>query len=147
MNYSIIKTENQYDEYCDRLHELVMNSSTRDSDDVELLTLLIEKWDFENIELLDFDPIQLIKGLMKQNGLNASNLGEILKLSKGTISKMLNYNKGLSKETIRNLATHFKLSQEAFNRPYKLKNQVNRVFKNASLMNTKKAMKELSYPV
>lgn len=147
MNYSIVKTEIQYDEYCDRLHELVMNASTRDSDDVELLTLLIEKWDSENIELLDFDPIQLIKDLMKQNGLNASNLGEILKLSKGTISKMLNYNKGLSKETIRNLATHFKLSQEAFNRPYKLKNQVNRVFKNASLMNTKKSMKELSYPL
>lgn len=78
---------------------------------------------------------------MKQNGLNASDLGDILNLSKGTISKMLNYQKGLSKETIRNLAIHFKLSQEAFNQSYKLKNQVNRIFKDASLMNTKNSMK------
>lgn len=146
MNYRIIKTEAQYNEYCDRLHELVIDKSTRDSEDVELLTLLIEKWDSENIKLSDFDPVQLIKELMKQNGLNASDLGDILNLSKGTISKMLNYQKGLSKETIRNLAIHFKLSQEAFNRSYKLKNQVNRIFKDASLMNIKKSMEKASYP-
>lgn len=146
MNYRIIKTEAQYNEYCDRLHGLVMDKSTRDSEDVELLTLLIEKWDSENIELSDFDPVQLIKELMKQNGLNASDLGDILNLSKGTISKMLNYQKGLSKETIRNLAIHFKLSQEAFNQSYKLKNQVNRIFKDASLMNTKNSMEKANYP-
>ncbi len=146
MNYRIIKTEAQYNEYCDRLHGLVMDKSTRDSEDVELLTLLIEKWDSENIELSDFDPVQLIKELMKQNGLNSSDLGDILNLSKGTISKMLNYQKGLSKETIRNLASHFKLSQEAFNRSYKLKNQVNRSIKDALLMTNKKKMVEVSHP-
>ncbi|HOY14596.1 MAG TPA: helix-turn-helix domain-containing protein [Saprospiraceae bacterium] len=123
-----------------------MDKSTRDSEDVELLTLLIEKWDSENIELSDFDPVQLIKELMKQNGLNSSDLGDILNLSKGTISKMLNYQKGLSKETIRNLASHFKLSQEAFNRSYKLKNQVNRSIKDALLMTNKKKMVEVSHP-
>ena len=51
---------------------------------------------------------------------------------------MLNYQKGLSKETIRKLADYFKVSQELFNRPYKLNNDVNRHFRNASLMNTKK---------
>ena len=39
---------------------------------------------------------------------------------------------------MRKLAEHFKVSQEAFNRPYKLKNEVNRQFRDASLMNTKK---------
>jgi len=61
-------------------------------------------------------------------------------LSKGTISKILNYYKGLSKETIRKLSDYFKIAQEAFNRPYRLVNEVNKHFKNASLMNTKKEM-------
>lgn len=37
------------------------------------------------------------------------------------MSDILNYKKGLSKEVIRKLATHFKVRQEAFDRPYKLK--------------------------
>ncbi len=37
----------------------------------------------------------------------------------------------LSKETIRRLSDYFKLSKEAFNRPYKLINEVNRHFRNA----------------
>lgn len=128
MDYRIIKSESIYNEYCDRLHELVKNESTRNSADVELLTLLIEKWDSENITYTELDPIQLIKELMKQNELNATELGEILSLSKGTISKMLNYKKGLSKESIRKLANHFKLSQEAFNRPYQLEEGLKGVY-------------------
>ncbi len=54
---------------------------------------------------------------------------------------MLNYKKGLSKETIRILSERFKLNQEAFNRTYELNVTVNAKFKNAKLMNTKKNMK------
>ncbi len=75
---------------------------------------------------------------MEGNNLKATDLNKILSLSKGTVSKILNYQKGLSKETIRKLSKHFHVSQEAFNRPYKLKNEVNRQFRNANVMNTKK---------
>ena len=75
---------------------------------------------------------------MADHNLRAKDLIAILGLSKGTISKILNYQKGLSKETIRKLADYFKISQETFNRPYKLKNEVNRRYRYASLMNTKK---------
>ena len=34
---------------------------------------------------------------------------------------MLNYKKGLSKDTVRILSQKFKLKQEAFNRPYELR--------------------------
>jgi HTH-type transcriptional regulator/antitoxin HigA len=63
---------------------------------------------------------------------------EILGLSKSTISKILNYHKGLSKDTIQKLSDYFKISQKAFNRPYKLVNAINRKYRNANLMNTKK---------
>ena len=100
--------------------------------------MLIEKWDAEHNSFVDLDPVELIKVLMEENNLKSKDLIEILDLSKGTVSKILNYHKGLSKDTIRKLSHYFKVSQEAFNRPYKLVNEVNRHFRNASLMNTKK---------
>ena len=111
-------------------------------DEVELLTLLIEKWDNEHNSLMDLDPIELLKSLMAENNMKSKDLVEILGLSKGTVSKILNYHKGLSKETIRKLADYFKVSQEAFNRPYRIKNEANRHFRNASLMNTKKKIED-----
>lgn len=121
MTYSIIKTKQQYENYCDLLHELVRDNSTRNTDDVELLTLLVEKWEKDNLESWPkFDPIQLIKELMDLNNLKAKDLGDILNLSKGTISKMLNYQKSLSKDTIRKLALRFKIDQAALNKPYPL---------------------------
>ncbi len=136
--YSIIKTERQYNEYCNILEELLVQDKKAVSDKIELLTLLIEKWDAEHNSFEDLNPVELIKALMEENNLKPKDLIEILDLSKGTVSKILNYHKGLSKETIRKLSDYFKVSQEAFNRSYKLVNEVNRYFRNASLMNTEK---------
>lgn len=60
---------------------------------------------------------------MAEKKLKAKNLVEILQVSKGLVSDILNYKKGLSKDVIRGLAEYFKVSQEAFNRPYELKGQ------------------------
>ncbi len=140
LKYTIIKSEKQYNEYCDKLEMLICEENMTVQDEIDLLTLLIEKWDKEHNTLMDLNPIELLKSLMADNGLISKDLVEILGLSKGTVSKILNYQKGLSKETIRKLSNYFKLSQEAFNRPYKIVNEVNRHFRNASLMNTKKNM-------
>lgn len=138
LKYTVIKTEEQYANYCDILEELIVKDDPVFENEIELLTLLIEKWDNENNSFSDLNPIELLKSLMTENSLKATDLTQILGLSKGTVSKILNYHKGLSKETIRKLAEYFRVSQEAFNRPYKLKNEVNRQFRNASLMNTEK---------
>lgn len=114
----IIKTKEQYNEYCEILENLVYLENQNMQDEVELLTLLIEKWDNEHNSLMDLNPIELLKSLMTENNMKSKDLVEILGLSKGTVSKILNYHKGLSKETIRKLADYFKLSQEAFNRQY-----------------------------
>jgi len=140
MEYRIIKTEDQYDQYCKTLYKLLKSDPIKNEDEIELLTLLIEKYDEENYPVNELNPIELIKALMKEHNLKSKDLVQILGLSKGTISKMLNYQKGLSKSTIRILANHFKLNQAAFNRPYKLKNAINKNFRNASLMNTEKQM-------
>ena len=134
LKYTIIKTERQYNDYCIALEELLALDKKALSDEIELLTLLIEKWDAEHNSFYDLNPVELIKALMEENNVKPKDLIEILDLSKGTVSKILNYHKGLSKETIRKLSDYFKVSQEAFNRPYELVND----FRNASLMKTKK---------
>ncbi|WP_321995575.1 helix-turn-helix domain-containing protein [Draconibacterium orientale] len=138
LKYTVIKTEEQYNNYCNILENLILEASPALDDEIELLTLLIEKWDSEHSTFNDLDPVQLIRSLMEENGLKAVGLTKLLGLSKGTVSKILNYQKGLSKETIRKLSENFQITQEAFNRPYKLKNKINRQFRDASLMNTKK---------
>ena len=142
LKYTIIKTEKQYSQYCNILEKLLTSTNNLFSDEIELLTLLIEKWDNENNSFNDLSPIELLKALMEENNLKAVDLTAILDLSKSTVSKILNLQKGLSKETIRKLSDYFKVNQEAFNRPYKLVNEVNRHFRNASLMNTQKNMSE-----
>ena len=139
IKYTIIKTEEQYYQYCNILEELVEQNNENVKDEIELLELLIEKWDSEHTSFDDKNPVELLKALMQENNLKAKDLSKILNLSKGTVSKILNYQKGLSKETIRKLSDYFKISQEAFNRPYPLINKVNRQFRDARLMNTRKA--------
>lgn len=141
LKYTIIKTSKQYNDYCNMLEELLIRDKHEALDEIELLTLIIEKWDTEHNTFNELNPVEIIKALLEENNLKPKDLVEILNLSKGTVSKILNYHKGISKDTIRKLSVYFKVSQEAFNRPYKLVNQVNKRFRNASLMNTKKDLK------
>jgi HTH-type transcriptional regulator / antitoxin HigA len=77
---------------------------------------------------------------MTDQNMKAKGLVELLNISKGYVSDILNYKKGLSKDLIRKLADHFKVSQEAFNRPYKLIVRENYHFRNASVMSKRKKL-------
>lgn len=122
LKYTVIKTKAQYHHYCRELEALLDSGSQSKAveDEIDLLTLLIEKWDEAHNTFRDLDPIQLLHSLMKEQHLKAKDLVVLLGVSKGYVSDILHYKKGLSKEVIRKLATHFKISQEALNRPYSL---------------------------
>jgi HTH-type transcriptional regulator/antitoxin HigA len=77
---------------------------------------------------------------MKVNKLQPADLASILGVGKSLVSDILNYRRGLSKEVIRKLSERFKVSQELFNRPYKLKSPINARLKDASVMNTVKIL-------
>lgn len=143
MRYTIIKTNEQYDEYCNLLHQLVKSKNTIDSDDVEMLTLLTGKWENETIERNDLDPVQLIRELLFQSNMNATEFGNFLNLSKGTVSKMLNYNKGISKDSIRKIAERFQISQASLNKHYEL-NTYKKSEKLTSKNSKKKSVNEKS---
>lgn len=122
LQYKVIKTEAQYFKYCNTLEALLDNGRKTKAiqDQIELLTLLIETYDDEHNTFNDMDPISLLRSLMDDHELKPKDLAGMLAISKGYVSDVLNYKKGLSKDVIRKLASHFKLNQEAFNRPYKL---------------------------
>ena len=126
MKITIIKSATQYKSYCRTLEKLLEtgNNSKDVRDEIELLTLLIEKWDAEHSNLKEIDPVELLHSLMNDHHLKAKDLVQILGVSKGLVSDILNYKKGMSKEIIRILSTHFKVSQEAFNREYKLNTRI-----------------------
>ena len=140
LKYTVIKSESQYNDYCKILENILDSNpeSKESADEIELLTLLIEKWDAEHSGMADKNPVELLHFLMHDRNLKAKDLVTILGVSKGLVSDILNYKKGLSKEIIRMLAGYFKVSQEAFNRPYKLVNPANSHLRNASVMNTPK---------
>lgn len=142
LKYTIIRNKTQYKEYSNILEDLVFAGSKDKNmkDEIALLTLLIEKWDAEHNTFDEVDPVQLLHSLMQGHNMKAKGLVELLGMSKGYVSDILNYKKGLSKDVIRKLADYFKVSQEAFNRPYKLVVPENSHLRNASVMNTKKKL-------
>jgi HTH-type transcriptional regulator/antitoxin HigA len=123
IKYKVIRSKEQYNEYCKTLEGLLDGGSNEKavSDEVDLLTLLIEKWDEQHSTLKEVDPIRLLHSFMDDHKMKAKDLVILLGVSKGYVSDILHYKKGLSKEVIRKLADRFKVSQEAFNRPYELK--------------------------
>lgn len=118
----VIKSLEQYYAYCDELESLnALKPITGENEDrIELLNVLIEKWDEEHHPSMDIHPVELLKQLMEMHELNASELSRNTGLDKTVLSKILNNKKGFSKEVIRALAAYFKVNQEAFNRLYSL---------------------------
>ena len=142
LKYKLIKTSEQYNEYCNVLEKLTDNQQITNEmqDEIDLLTFLIESWDNEHDVFNELDPIEILKYLMKENKLSPKDLGKLLNIHHDTVTNLLHYKIGFSKEMIKTLAAHFKLTQDAFNRPYKLKLSIKPRIRNASFMNTKKEM-------
>ena len=138
--YKVIKTTEQYFEYCNILEGLVslQDKCMEHNDAIELLTLLIEKWDEDNNTFDDANPIELLHYLMEANKLKSVDMAKILGVSKSLFSDVLHYRRGLSKSIIRKLSEQFKVSQALFNKPYKLISPINVHLKNAAVMNTEK---------
>lgn len=141
IKYKVIKSRAQYNQYCKNLESLLEKGKRKIiQDEIDLLTVLIEKWDSEHNSFEEIDPVQLLTALMEEHKMKPRDLVTLLNISKGYVSEILHYKKGLSKEVIRKLAEHFRVSQEALNRPYKLKHSENGRLRKADTLNSKKRL-------
>ncbi|MCF2503843.1 transcriptional regulator [Dyadobacter sp. CY107] len=121
LKYKVIKDKKQYDNYCKQLECLLSgNSHAENEDEIDLLTVLIEKFDSETDTFEESDPVVVLRSLMSEHQMKAKDLVALLNVSKGYVSDILHYRKGMSKDIIRKLADRFKVNQKAFNRPYEL---------------------------
>jgi HTH-type transcriptional regulator/antitoxin HigA len=122
--YTIIRSVEQYRTYCKDLEKLTAKYDSKPSDKlldlIDTIDLLIIQYDEQHIQMMDVDPIQLLRSLMRENNLKQKDIANLLGISKGHLSDILNYKKGLSKNVIRILSERFKVRQNAFNRPFKL---------------------------
>lgn len=124
LRFTVIKSDKQYKQYSDILEDMVMSDSAdKYTDEIELLTLLLETYDNEQLKLPEGDPITLIRDLMEEHNLKQKDLAAIISCTKGYVSEILNYKKALSKDVIRKLSSHFKVSQDFLNREYRLTNE------------------------
>lgn len=103
MNYRIIKNERQYRAALKRLEEIFASRRTaKTADELELLTMLIEKYEDERYAVEFPDPIEAIKFRMEQLGMKQKDLADAIGL-KSRASEILSRKRKLTIEMIRKL--------------------------------------------
>ncbi len=75
-------------------------TGTNEGDELEVLSLLIEKYEDENFPIEFPDPIEAIKFRMEQLGYNQSDLASVIGL-KSRVSEILNKKRKLTLDMIR----------------------------------------------
>jgi antitoxin component HigA of HigAB toxin-antitoxin module len=118
-----ITSEEQYDAYCDELERLdYQEEQTKEVEErIEQLLALIDEWDATHYTFPRAEPVELLELLMTENELNISDLSRKVGIKEDALSSILGYEKAISEKEAALLSNCFKLSKEAFNRPYPLK--------------------------
>ncbi len=123
LKYKVIKNQDQYDEYCDSLERIILKHSAKYIDEIDLLTLLISEY---NDRIMDeyqfnFNPVELLLDMMKENQLSQIQLSRRLEISPQLLNDVIKYRREITKNLALKLSKEFKLKYSAFLKPYKLK--------------------------
>jgi HTH-type transcriptional regulator / antitoxin HigA len=112
MKYKVIKSQEQYDQYCAILEQLLITSVHED--EIELLTLLIESWDRDHNSTDDVDNVTMLRSLMQEHGLREVDIADIVGVGRRLVLEVLNKKRALPPGMARVLAQHFKVVSEIF---------------------------------
>ena len=116
-----IRDEQEYDmalQEVDRLMELNPPIGSKESDELEVLVLLIEKYEEENWAISEPDPIEAIKIRMQQMNLKQKDLVPYIG-NRSKVSELLNRKISLSLSMIIKLASGLHLPLETLIQPPK----------------------------
>jgi len=119
MTIKPIKTEKDFQDSLKRL-EVIFDSKrgTAEGDELEILSILIEKYENEKFPIGFPDPIEAIKYRMEQMGYNQTDLAKVVGL-KSRASEILNRKRKLTLEMIRQLHDSLKIPTEVLIQAYK----------------------------
>jgi HTH-type transcriptional regulator/antitoxin HigA len=118
MNIAPIRTEADYEKALERLETIFdAKLGTREGDEAEVLSILIEKHEEQHHPIDMPDPIEAIKFRMDQMGMKQKDLAEVVGL-KSRVSEILNRKRKLTLDMIRKLSTTLHIPTEVLVQDY-----------------------------
>lgn len=105
MKIKILKTEQEYNEACERIYTLInsidkaIEPDSPEGEEIELLSLLVEKYEQELYPIEAPSPIEAIKFRMEQMNLKQSDIAPLLG-GKTRVSEVLNGKRPLTLKMI-----------------------------------------------
>ena len=109
MNIYPIKTEKDHEKALERLEQIFdAKQGTNEGDELEILSILIEKYEDKYYPIDLPDPIEAIKFRMEQLGLKQNDLTEVIGF-KSRVSEILNKKRKLTLEMIRKLNEYLRI--------------------------------------
>ncbi len=120
MNIRPIKTENDYQEALKRL-EIIFDAlpNTKDGDEAEIISLLIENYENQYYPIDAPDPIEAIKIRMQEMNIKQKDLVGVIG-GKSRVSEVLNKKKRLTVDMIRELEKILHISASVLVNNYQL---------------------------
>ncbi|MBN8702141.1 MAG: helix-turn-helix domain-containing protein [Bacteroidetes bacterium] len=119
MTIKPIKTQKDYQAALLRLEEIFdAKKGSKYGDELEILAILIEKYEDEHFPIGFPDPIEAIKFRMEQLGYNQTELAKVVGL-KSRVSEILNKKRKLTLEMIRQLHAALQIPTSVLIRAYK----------------------------
>ncbi len=118
MTVKPIKTKKDYNEAMERFEVLFdAKKGTPAGDELEVLSILIEKYEDDHFPIGLPDPIEAIKFRMEQMGYNQVDLAKVVGL-KSRASEILNRKRKLSLDMIRQLHDKLHIPTDVLIQPY-----------------------------
>ena len=118
MTVKPIRTKKDYNQALERLEAIFdAKKGSAQGDELEILSILIEKYEDENFPIGLPDPIEAIKFRMEQMGYNQVDLANVIGL-KSRASEILNKKRKLSLDMIRQLHDKLNIPTDVLIQPY-----------------------------
>lgn len=111
----VIHSDEELAEYTKALIELTAKADPTPEQEqaMELLTLLIERYESEHYPVPDADPVDVLRFLLDQNGLSQRDIAAELG-SESTVSLVLSRKRRLNRDHIERLSRRFHVSPSVF---------------------------------
>jgi len=111
----LIHSDEQLEEYTDALFALTAKPDPTSDEEqaIELMTLLIERYEQERFPLPEAEPVDVLRFLLEQNGLTQRDIATELG-SESTVSLVLSGKRQLNRDHIARLSRRFHVSPAVF---------------------------------
>jgi HTH-type transcriptional regulator/antitoxin HigA len=118
MNISPIRNEKDYQNALKRLEDIFdAKKGSQEGDELEILSILIDRYENEHFPIELPDPIEAIKFRMEQMGMKQKDLAEVVGF-KSRVSEILNKKRKLTLDMIRKLNKTLRIPTEVLVQDY-----------------------------